>query len=204
MPKNDFLTRMPQVRLFRPDAGFFEKLWGNILFNFGSLPLMPWRRSLSSQDCEKLMHITKAGDIILVSDQKRLGSFFLGFQTAHALIATGDQTAVHAVGDGVVESSLSVICKEYAAYVVVRHNYLPEEDAAEVVARARAALGKPYDFLYNREEREAFFCTELVEDAFEAVHLPLGLKRTWRGIILPTAFLKSQQFTIVGHSSNFS
>lgn len=200
--KRNFNASPHVVRCFREEAGWLEKLWGNLVFNFGSLPLLPWHQTLDAKECQRLQAQVQAGDIIIVSDGLRVGSYIIGLNTAHAMLATGEGSAIHAVGDGVVESPLSVVCEEYATYIVVRHGYLPEADAAEVVARARSVLGKPYDFYYDQVNREAFFCTELIEHSFEAVNLPLGLKRTWRKIVLPAAFLKSEQFTEVAHSSN--
>lgn len=190
------------IRVFREDANVFERLWANILFNIGAIPLTPKHRPITPNDCQKLKNKAKAGDIILVSDGRRIGSFVIGRTSSHSMIATGNGTAIHAVGDGVVDSPMEDICKQYSYYVILRHNKLTENQSKKIVKIAKKHIGKPYDYLFNGYNRDAFFCTELVEHVFKRAYVPLTLKRSWRGVVFPSTLLKSQEFSLIEYSEN--
>lgn len=194
---DDFDTHMHIIRNFRNNASILERLWANILFNFGSFPLLPFQKIVGTNVCEAITDRMAAGDIILVSDGRRIGSFIIGFKFAHATLATGNGTIIHAVGDGVVETPIERVCQEYAYIVILRNAVLNASQIEKVVKKARSMIGRPYDFFYSNSDRETFFCTKLVEFAYASAGYQLDLKRSWGGVVLPGYFLESKDFTVI-------
>lgn len=201
---DDFDTRMHIIRNFRSNASILERLWANILFNFGSFPLLPFQRIMGTNICDTISQHMAAGDIVLVSDGRRMGSFIIGFKFAHATLATGSGTVIHAVGDGVVETPIERICREYAYIIILRNMFLTDSQIEKIVKKARSMIGKPYDFFYSNSDRETFFCTKLVEFAYASAGRHLNLKRSWGGVVLPGSFLESKDLSIVYCSHKLS
>ena len=201
---DDFDTHMHVIRRFRNNASFWERLWANMLFNFGSFPLVPFQKILDTHECDTIAHKMTGGDIILVSDGRRMGSFIIGLKSAHSTLATNEGTVIHAVGDGVVETPIDRVCREYPYIIILRDTSLKASQVDIIIKQARTAVGKPYDFFYSDSDKETFFCTKLVEYAYAAAGRALALKRSWGGIVLPGAFLKAKGFTVVYCSRNIS
>jgi uncharacterized protein YycO len=107
---------------------------------------------------------------------------------SHCGIIDGDTVIEAAAFHGVVRTSLEQFKADGTHYTII-DIHLDDETAEKVLENARSQLGKKYDYLgllgiafRNRhaEERNAWFCSELVAWAFEQAGHPLVRKAVWR------------------------
>ena len=64
---------------------------------------------------------------------------------------------------------------------------LTDEQKEEFVQFAFNQLGKPYDFDYNKEDKDAYYCSELVADGLASVWLDITYesKSVWKMVVSP-------------------
>ncbi|GEM_PF-5101696 len=75
-----------------------------------------------------------------------------------------ERSTLEAIESGVVLQSLTVSAK--ADFVVVLRPKLTKSDRLKAVLRAFENFGKPYDYNFDFDTRDAFVCSELVYDAY--------------------------------------
>ena len=88
-----------------------------------------------------------------------------GEEISHASIYDAKtQTIIEAVNSGVRELPLEDIVGRNHYVLVVRPHYQSAEEGTQAVARARAAIGTPFDHwgFFGLQEDDKFYCSELV------------------------------------------
>jgi hypothetical protein len=181
---------------------------------------------LTGAAAARLVAVLRPGDVVLLGNNGLL---------SHAAVFVGDGHIVHAMAtgktmrgwlgatlDAVVrlwrwreEDHVGVLEEPFAQFldrferdtvVVVRHRDLTGDAIDRGVAHLRSLLGRPYDYLFARRD-EGFYCTELVEELWEAglgpgftriatrrARVPLLLDRD---VIEPAAILRHPDILLV-------
>jgi hypothetical protein len=141
---------------------------------------------LSGADARAIAERLRAGDVILMGNNGRLthvAVYVGGGEIVHAMatektmrgwiLALFDAVRglfrLHEPHIGVVEEPLAAFLDRFErdTLVAVRHRGVTADNATRAIAHVRALVGRPYDYLFARKD-EAFYCTELVEEVWNA------------------------------------
>ena len=154
-----------------------------------------------------------AADIVVsttsagVSGAIRLGSNAV---VSHAALYAGSGTMIEAIGEGVVSRSLDNSLADDKLAVVYRHPDATSDLAKKVVKYASAQIDKKYDLagaglaqgllcFVRDDKKTAFFCSELVMEAFKQAGLPLGTMPSQCYTPGDVAAIGIQRLVYVGH-----
>jgi hypothetical protein len=180
---------------------------------------------LRGAEAAPLLSYLRTGDVLLLGNNGML---------SHAGIYVGDGRLIHAMATektmrgwsgalsdavsrlfgrreslvGVIEEPLLVFLDRFErdTIVVVRHPALVGDKLSRGIARVRSLLGRPYDYLFARRD-DGYYCTELVEELWEAGlgpgFTPIATRRAYvpllldRDVIEPAAILSHPDIEIV-------
>jgi hypothetical protein len=152
------------------------KLKEKVLSIFGDIKLIPWPLfiyyqkgdyyKISGEDTRKLADAIRPGDIIIRGYDSYLDGYFIPGEYSHSGIYVGDGNIIHAIAEGVRETTLIDFCR-CDRIIVMR----PPEHKKTAIERARIWLGKPYDFDFEVGD-SAFYCHELTARAYQEFDIP--------------------------------
>ena len=104
-----------------------------------------------------IVHTMRSGDILLRRQAKGLTTRVIPGYFSHAGIVETDSTVIHAVGQGVVRDDILDYLRTDAICIL-----RPDSKYAEkCVQLAQDAVGKPYDYIFDSDDKRAFYCSEL-------------------------------------------
>ena len=117
----------------------------------------------------------------------------------------GNNKIIHSTADGVEEYYYDKLFNEYDTLIILRPHNINNKIIDKTVSYAESQIGKPYDF-YFEPGSDAFFCTELVNDAYHygGFHTGLGNfkhKSLLRQALHPSEFIDGN-FKIVFYSKS--
>lgn len=132
-----------------------KKFWSWFLTGFGKIGLVRQEPRLTGKQIEEIITLVQPGDIIGRTFDLYLDNWLIPGDLDHSSIYIGDNKIIHSVAPCVEEINIIDFLRgaDYAG--VLRPNYL-----GSIVERAKSALGKPYDFMFSKDESE-FYCHEL-------------------------------------------
>jgi len=141
---------------------------------------------LHGKDAGPFVERLRPADVVLMGNNGRL---------THVAVYVGDGAIVHAMATektmrgwmmalwdalrglfrlhephvGVVEEPLAAFLERFERDTIaaVRHRRVTAENTARALAHVRSLVGRPYDYLFARRD-DAFYCTELVEEVWNA------------------------------------
>jgi hypothetical protein len=175
------LTNMPK------DASVLERILVNVMFFVTITRVIPRSPHLTQADRTASESLLRPGDIVLVGAHRRLfGLLVLRGIATHALICIAPGELVHAAADGVEKIRYAQLFDEYDTLVMCRPRGISDEQNELVLRYVDQMIGKPFDFFFARGER-SFFCTELIESAFEAARYELRFTHHTKRYLLPHA-----------------
>ncbi len=168
------------IQNFPKKAGLFWKIWANLVFFIGVTQFSFRKNKLKAKNLKILLERAKKGDIILLGAHRKLAALFIGGKYTHSSIYTGNGLCVHANADGVEEITLEAIFKEYDSIQCLR---IQEKFSInKLLDFLKCNLGKPYDyeFVLEKNHPKAFYCSELVYDAFKAAGVEIQIPENSR------------------------
>ena len=136
---------------------------------FGNIKIFPYpffviydpkSYRVTAKETREIENILQNGDILLRCYINYLDGYFIPSKFSHAAIATESKTVVHAVAEGVKEEDILQFCR--CDGVVVLRPRVSYNDKVQAVEYARAHIGCSYDFEFNPDTEDTYFCTELV------------------------------------------
>ena len=167
----------------------------------GHIYLAPKSRQIRFNDITAIYSVAKIGDVILSFSKGELTNFFIDGEYKHCGIYDGDGHVIEAIGKGVQETPLPDFCANKDKIAILRPMFSGNVEAIIAVTIASAEVGKPYDYLFEPNER-AFYCAELVAYCYNKA---MGgdspfVPRTIMGVetVLPVDFkLADKKFKLV-------
>lgn len=154
---------------------------------------------ISWEDLQPYIDTLQRWDIMFTDWARYISSIVIPWTRKHALIYLGNWEIIDATSKWVTtwlledldNLSRGSLLKEIIAF---RPN-LTEEQREEFIQFAFDQLGKPYDFDYNKEDKDAYYCSELVADWLAKVGLDITYesKSIWKMVVSPEDAVKYVQ-----------
>ena len=164
------------IKNFEKNASIFKKIFANIIFLIG-VTKITWRKNnLTPQDYKNSLKIIQKGDVLLLGNHRRASGLFIRGSVTHASLYTGGGRVIHAISDGVVREKFRNFFSEYDTLAILRPKIKKGKKTfvKKAVSYARKQVGKPFDFFFASEQ-EDFFCSQLVNDAYQYAEFQTGL-----------------------------
>jgi|GEM_PF-5845745 len=145
------------------------------IYSFLHIPYKKRSNLLSKKDIFKIYILARKGDIFLVGDFKSPGNILVPGAFTHTAFYLGKKNIIHSTinvdnkKQGVQYSTLKEFVRTYDTFAILR---LPRniknrhKIIKNAIEYAKLQLGKPYKS-YFRGEKSHFFCTQLVNKAYE-------------------------------------
>jgi cell wall-associated NlpC family hydrolase len=181
--------RMDINKILKPFIDFF----GGIRIYWCGLVL--WGDSMMDMkgpDMRQVLDTVKPGDLVLRRFDNYVSSFFIKGRFSHIGIYVGGNSVIHVGGDGIKMEDILTFCRadDFAIVRPVDENLIqPAIDEAH----AQLARGVEYDYVFDTNSPEKFYCSEFTDYCYGQI-----LKHTVSDdIVLPDDCMKSDQFGMV-------
>lgn len=127
---------------------------------------------ISTERMAELKEKIKPGDVLMSADLSypgwgRMEYWAIGSHYTHAALMGNDGNVYEAVGEGVIKTSVEEFLEGRKKIAIARPG-LNQEQAQKATEYAQSHLGKSYDGLFNYEDENEFYCSELVAKACQA------------------------------------
>ena len=113
---------------------------------------------VTAKHMRAVMSQARAGDLIFRRQGRTLGTAIIPGHYSHVGIMSSPTTVIHSLGDGVVEEDILDFMRT-DALGLMRVNNKDWESAA--VDFAKECLGRPYDYIFDSDDKRALYCSEL-------------------------------------------
>lgn len=137
------------------------------LYNFG---IILWGESsyhVKGPDMREVLNVLKPGDILLRKHMHYLGSMVIPGYWTHAAIYIGEDHVVHVRSKGIGTIKEDILTFLRCDDVAVLRPANPEEVSGAIEkAKTFLDLGIQYDYDFNTELDDKFYCTELVDNCY--------------------------------------
>lgn len=166
----------------------------------------PYEYKVNGNDWKEFVEFLKPGDIVLRAyDHYLIGDIIPG-RYSHAGLYIGDNTIIHAVGNGISKihifdfakcDGLAIIRPTVSSKVITR-----------AIIYAKNQIGKNYDFYFNFEDETSYSCTELIYWCYkDAINIkPIEFTKFFglikHLIIAPDSFLYDDKCSIIWESES--
>ena len=149
---------------------------------------------LKGNHMREILDVLKPGDLLLRRYAHYLGSVAIPGYWSHAAIYVGSDKVIHMLGDGIQIDDILVFmrCDDM---LVLRHKNPEVVKNAIECAYVQLGKGIEYDFDFDTDDSEKFYCTEFVDFCFDRVvdiRGPFSVES-----ILPDSFLLCPELDVV-------
>jgi hypothetical protein len=174
--KSGFLSWAADIRIY--PGGFI--LFGDSHYHF------------KGDDMRKVLNVLSPGQVLLRRYSHYLGSVLIPGYYSHAAIYMGNDIVIHMLGEGICKEDILTFmrCDDLA---VLRF----KDDAATLKAMEKAEFylrnGVEYDYDFDNNTPDRFYCTEFVDNIFG---YPIKNKLGDRNIY-PDHFLDKDLFNLI-------
>ena len=140
----------------------------------------------------EILSVLQPGDVFLRRYDSYLSGLMIPGYFTHAAIYVDDNQIIHLLGDGICKEDILTFLR-CDNVVLLRHKDKSVID--EAIKKAYNQLEKKveYDYDFNTNSPDKFYCTEFVDFCFDYPVKPF----IEHGCILPDDFLLSDKFTIM-------
>jgi len=165
------------------------------LYNFGVILWGDSSYQIKGPHMRSLIEVLQPGDVMLRKHNAYLGSMVIPGYWTHAAIYAGENKVIHvrSRGVGTVEEDILTFfrCDNILVLRPKDPDIIP---TAITAARKFLALGVQYDYNFNTEQSDTFYCTELVDNCYG---YPVRNRKGLKEIIIPDDYLDEPSFEIV-------
>jgi len=147
---------------------------------------------INGRDQREIIDVLKIGDVFLRRYDHYLSGLMIPGYFTHAAIYVGDDKIIHVLGGGMCYEDVLTFLRCDSAVVL---RFKDQSIAKIAIKKAYEQLKNrvEYDFDFDTDSAERFYCTEFVDFCFD---YPVKTTIT-RKTILPDDFLISGKFDIV-------
>lgn len=174
--KRKILHFVSDIRVYKYPA--FVILWGDTHYK------------LKAEEKRMIINTIEPGDILLRVYYNYLGSIFIPGYWSHSALFDGPHHVIHMLGNGIVREDILKFmnCDDIA---ILRYKGGIEK-IQEAIEKAKNQLSKgvEYDYDFNTETPEKFYCTELISYVY-------NLSYPKDKMIFPDQFLKDPNLDII-------
>ena len=144
-------------------------------------------------DMRAVLDNIKAGDILLRRYSHYLGSVLIQGHFSHAAIYVGDNNVIHMLGEGINKEDILTFmrCDDIC---ILRSDDVKITNTAISKAHGFYAMGIEYDYNFDTDSPDKFYCTEFVDNCFGYM---VKNSKSEDSHILPDDFLHVPQLNLV-------
>lgn len=158
---------------------------------------------LKGEHYRKLIKRLQPGDIFIRRFEGYVDKWFIPGFWNHAGLYIGDdgenkEQVVHAVSEGVIQEDILNFMRTDHMLVLRLAKDKKGKGRATAIEKAKAVVGRPYDFGFDFKDTNRFSCTELVDYCYPGV--VTGKKRFGKTVIVADDFFDSKKLTTVWDS----
>ena len=130
-------------------------------------------------------------DILFTDWAKYISSIVIPWTWKHAIIYLWNWEIIDATSKWVTTWELQDLDNlsrgSLLRQIIAFRPHLDDEQKEEFIQFAFNQLWKPYDFDYNKEDKDAYYCSELVADGLASVWLDITYesKSVWKMVVSP-------------------
>lgn len=139
--------------------------WSRFLSWFGDLMLATEPPLVKARHIRQALKLAQPGDILCRRYTYYMDSHFIKGEYSHSGIVIDDvskeDNMMHAVAEGVGHIDIIDFIKDSDGFVILRPAYKNEEAKQKAINYAISKDGMPYDFLFDRKEKDSYYCHEL-------------------------------------------
>ena len=139
----------------------FYKWWSLFLTRFGDIMMATEPPKVKACHLRELMKVIQRGDVICRKYTYYLDSHFIKGAYSHSGFCLSSEEMIHAIAEGVGKIDVLDFTKDSDGFIILRPTYKSEDHLRRACAFALEQDGKPYDFLFDKKEKSAFYCHEL-------------------------------------------
>lgn len=150
-------------------AGWIGKLANHVDWR-GSRP-----KGVSTGDLLSVLELAEPGMVILTHTEYNLLNLILPGYYDHATLVSGHNELIEATGEGVNKHSIVKALSHCDKICLLKPLFATKELMEKAVVEATSQLGKPYDynFEYQLEGDEKFYCSEVILWSYDQACKPL-------------------------------
>lgn len=128
---------------------------------FGDLRIDFDPPATKAKHLRRLMVLAEPGDVLCRKFDCYVDSIFIEGEYTHSGILTHKDKIIHSIAEGVIRDDILDFVLNTDGFILLRPKYDSESNARSAVTFAENHVGRPYDFLFQKEEKESFYCHEL-------------------------------------------
>jgi hypothetical protein len=113
---------------------------------------------VKAKDIRKVLEFARGGDLIFRRQGRTLGTSIIKGHYSHVGVLSSPSTVIHAVGSGVIEEDILDFMKTDSVGLMRIGN---KDYAVASVELAKQCLGRPYDYIFDSDDKRALYCSEL-------------------------------------------
>lgn len=147
---------------------FLYRWLASFLTWFGDIRIELEPPSTRARHFRKLLKLVEPGDVLCRKYDCYLDSFFIEGKYTHSGILTHKDKIIHSIAEGVEKIDVLDFVLDTEGFVLLRPKYENEHNVINSVKFAENNIGKPYDFLFDKNENESFYCHELTAKSLAA------------------------------------
>jgi len=147
---------------------------------------------IKGTDQREIIDVIKPGDVLLRRYDHYISGLMIPGYFTHAAIYVGDNHIIHVIGGGMGKEDILTFLR-CDNVVVLRFKDESKVEAAVKNAYEQLEKKVEYDFDFDTDSPERFYCTELIDFCYGYPVRPTIIHK----IILPDDFLECEKFDIV-------
>jgi len=180
---------MELMNIVKPIVDFFGGIriyWGGFVL-FGDS-----HHKIKGPDLRAVLNCVQPGDLVLRRFDNYVSSFFIKGRFSHIGIYVGDGEIIHVGGDGIKKEDILTFlraddgavarCKDVSLIPIAIKN-----------ARAQYAAGVEYDYFFNTDSPDKFYCSEFTDYCYD--YILRGMIDT--DIIYPDSCIGSGKYEMI-------
>lgn len=156
---------------------FLYKWLAKFLTWFGDIRIDFDPPATRARNFRKLMKLAEPGDILCRKYDCYVDSLFIQGEYTHSGILTHKDKIVHSIAEGVKSDDILDFVLDTEGFILLRPKYDTEQSVMSATKFAENQIGKPYDFLFDKKEKDTFYCHELTAGALGAGNLIVKPKK---------------------------
>lgn len=118
----------------------------------------PTHNDVEAKQIRRVLAVARHGDIVFRRQGKAVGTKIIPGYFSHVGVMKNKDTVIHAVGAGVKEEDILDFLRTDACAVLRVPN---EALRRKAVKRVQECVGKPYDYIFDSDDKRALYCVEL-------------------------------------------
>jgi len=152
-------------------------------------------KKITGRDYFDLKDKLERGMVLLTKTRGQMTNWFIPSYWTHSALYLGKGLVVEAVADGVVATDLVTFMTSKDYIAVYESKTFSDYEKLMAAMWAMDKIGRPYDYFFQSKD-EAFYCIELIIEAYKSVNRNVLLKEQ-EEILIPDLITNEDKWSRV-------